>query len=126
MAEMEKVIPLMWLGYILFAPFFVFLYAKGIEPKNEVFGQGLRFGLIFGVGLSAMTNLVWYTILPIPGGAGVLLVPGRDRGVRDRRCHCRAGLPSQEGQDQAPLDLGPVRQPATSLVAGCRVLHRGR
>jgi hypothetical protein len=26
----------------------------------------LRFGLIFGVGLSAMTNLVWYVILPIP------------------------------------------------------------
>jgi len=31
-----------------------------------VFGQGLRFGLIFGVGLSVMGNLVWYAVLPIP------------------------------------------------------------
>lgn len=66
LGEMEKLMPLMWLGYALFAPFFVFLYAKGIEPKKEAFGQGLRFGLIFGVGLSAMSNLVWYVILPIP------------------------------------------------------------
>jgi hypothetical protein len=66
MGEMEKLMPLMWLGYALFAPFFVFLYAKGMEPKKEAFGQGLRFGLIFGVGLSAMSNLVWYVILPIP------------------------------------------------------------
>ena len=64
--EMEKLMPLMWLGYALFAPFFVFLYAKGMEPKKQAFGQGLRFGLIFGVGLSAMTNLIWYVILPIP------------------------------------------------------------
>ena len=67
MAEMEKVMPLMWLGYILFAPFFVFLYAKGVEPKKEAFGQGLRFGLIFGIGLSAMNSLGWYAVLPIPG-----------------------------------------------------------
>lgn len=64
--EMEKLMPLMWLGYALFAPFFVFLYAKGMEPKKEAFGQGLRFGLIFGVGLAAMNSLVWYVILSIP------------------------------------------------------------
>lgn len=64
--EIEKLMPLMWLGYALFAPFFVFLYAKGMEPKKEAFGQGLRFGLIFGVGLSAMSNLIWYVILPMP------------------------------------------------------------
>jgi len=63
--EMEKLMPLMWLGYALFAPFFVYLYAVGMEPKKDVFGQGLRFGLIFGVGLSAMHSLVWYVILPI-------------------------------------------------------------
>jgi hypothetical protein len=63
--EMEKLMPLMWLGYALFAPFFVYLYTIGMEPKKEVFGQGLRFGLIFGLGLSAMHSLVWYVILPI-------------------------------------------------------------
>ncbi len=67
MSDMEKTMPLMWLGYLLFAPFFVFLYAKGLEPKKEVVGQGLRFGLIFGVGLSAMNSLGWYAVLPIPG-----------------------------------------------------------
>lgn len=66
MGEMEKLMPLMWLGYALFAPFFVFLYAKGMEPKKEAFGQGLRFGLIFGTGLSAMGSLMWYVILPMP------------------------------------------------------------
>ena len=67
MDEMQKAMPWMWLGYVLFAPFFVFLYAKGFEPKKQAFGQGLRFGLIFGVGLSAMSSLGWYAVLPIPG-----------------------------------------------------------
>ena len=67
MAEMEKVVPLMWLGYFLFAPFFVYLYVQGMEPKKPVIGQGLRFGLIFGTGLSAMSSLGWYAVLPIPG-----------------------------------------------------------
>lgn len=84
-SEMENLMPLMWLGYALFAPFFVYLYAVGMEPKKDVFGQGLRFGLIFGVGLSAMHSLMWYAILPISsalafywflGGVAVYAIAG--------------------------------------------------
>jgi hypothetical protein len=50
MGDMEKAMPWMWLGYFLFAPFFVLIYAKGFEPKKDPFGQGLRFGLYLGSG----------------------------------------------------------------------------
>lgn len=67
MEAMQSMMPLMWLGYILFAPFFVYIYAKGYEPKEQPLDQGLRFGLVFGIGLSAMNSLGWYAVLPIPG-----------------------------------------------------------
>jgi hypothetical protein len=68
MSEMQQLGPLMWLGYAIFAPFFVWIYAKGWEPNKGAPGQGLRFGLMFGTGLSAMSSLVWYSVLPIPAG----------------------------------------------------------
>ena len=63
---MEKVMPLMWLGYILFAPFFVFLYAKGLEPKKEAFGQGLRFGLALALFCTVPIYLIYYCVQPVP------------------------------------------------------------
>lgn len=66
MAESQPMMPLMWLGYLIFAPFFVWIYAKGIEAGKTMIGQGVRFGLAFGVGLSAMSALIWYVVLPIP------------------------------------------------------------
>lgn len=66
MAESEPLMPLMWLGYLLFAPFFVWIYAKGLETGKGVLAQGVRFGLAFGIGLSAMSSLIWYVVLPIP------------------------------------------------------------
>jgi hypothetical protein len=63
---MQKLGPLMWLGYAIFAPFFVWIYAHGIDPKEDALGQGIRFGLMLGIGLSAMNSLVWYAVLPIP------------------------------------------------------------
>lgn len=65
-SEMQKIAPLMWLGYAIFAPFFVWIYAHGIDPKEDAVGQGIRFGLMFGIGLSAMSSLIWYVVLPIP------------------------------------------------------------
>ena len=64
--DMEPLTPLMWLGYLIFAPFFVWIFAKGLEAGKGALGQGVRFGLVFGVGLSAMSALVWYVVLPIP------------------------------------------------------------
>lgn len=65
-AEAQAMMPLMWLGYAIFAPFFVWIYAQGVEPKKDAVGQGLRFGLMLGIGLSAMSSLIWYAVLPIP------------------------------------------------------------
>jgi hypothetical protein len=57
---------LMWLGYAIFAPFFVWLYSKGVEKRKDALGQGLRFGLMLGLGIEAMNALIWYVVLPIP------------------------------------------------------------
>ena len=65
--EMRRMMWLFWLGYLIFAPFFTLIYAKGHEPAKSGLGQGLRYGLYMGLVLSVMQNLVWYAVLPIPG-----------------------------------------------------------
>ncbi len=65
--EIQRMMWLFWLGYLIFAPFFALIYTKGYEPNKPGLGQGLRYGLYMGVLLSAMQNLVWYAVLPIPG-----------------------------------------------------------
>ncbi len=70
MSESQPMLPLMWFGYLIFAPFFVWIYAKGVEAGKSVLGQGVRFGLAFGIGLSAMSALIWYVVLPIPAMLG--------------------------------------------------------
>ena len=67
MEEIQRMMWLFWLGYLIFAPFFALIYTKGYEPAKPGLGQGLRYGLYMGVVLSAMQNLVWYAVLPIPG-----------------------------------------------------------
>ena len=66
MAEMQSMMWVMWLGYLIFAPCFVWIYSKGIEVNKDVVGQGFRYGLVFGIGSSAMMSLGWYVVLPIP------------------------------------------------------------
>jgi hypothetical protein len=68
MSEAQRIMPLMWLGYAIFAPFFVWIYAKGWEAGKPALEQGMRFGIAFGTGLSAMNALIWYVVLPIPVG----------------------------------------------------------
>jgi hypothetical protein len=65
--EIQRTMWLFWLGYLVFAPFFTLIYAKGHEPAKSGLGQGLRYGLYMGLVLSVMQNLVWYAVLPIPG-----------------------------------------------------------
>jgi len=57
----------MWLGYLIFAPVFVLIYSKGYEANKGGLPQGIRFGLITGMLLSASQSLGWYVVLPIPG-----------------------------------------------------------
>ncbi len=65
-SEMAGLMWLMWLGYVIFAPVFAFIYTKGYETGKGGFGQGLRFGVIMALLLSPMQTLGWYSVLPIP------------------------------------------------------------
>jgi len=65
--EMQSMMWMMWAGYVIFAPFFTYIYIRGYEPKKSGLEQGLRFGLYMGLALAPMQSLGWYTVLPIPG-----------------------------------------------------------
>ncbi len=65
-ADMQSLMWLMWVGYLIFAPIFVFIYIKGYEPNKSGVGQGLRYGLLIGFLIAAPESLGWYAVLPIP------------------------------------------------------------
>ena len=65
-SEIQSNMWLMWLGTLIFAPVFVLIYTKGYEANKPGLGQGVRYGLIVGVLLSAPQCLGWYAVLPIP------------------------------------------------------------
>lgn len=70
-SEIQGNMWLMWLGTLILAPLFVLIYTKGHEANKPGLGQGVRFGLIVGVLLSAPQCLVWYAVLPIPAALAV-------------------------------------------------------
>lgn len=65
MADMQRLMWIMWLGYLVFALFFTFIYAKGYEKGKPGLGQGFRFGFYVGAMLSVLHGFGWYAILPI-------------------------------------------------------------
>lgn len=65
-AEMQRMMWIFWLGYLVFAPFFALIYVKGYEKGKPGLGQGFRFGLYVGAMLSVVHSFGWYVILPIP------------------------------------------------------------
>lgn len=65
-ADIEKMMWLFWVGYLIFAPVFVTIYAKGYEVSKSNIGQGLRYGIYMGLLIAIPMNLGWYAVLPIP------------------------------------------------------------
>jgi len=65
-ADMQRLMWIFWLGYLVFAAFFVFIYTKGYEKGKPGLGQGFRFGFYVGAMLSVAHGFGWYVILPIP------------------------------------------------------------
>ena len=65
-ADMQKMMWVFWVGMLVFAPFFVLIYAKGYEKGKPGLGQGFRYGLYVGTMLSVMNSFGWYVMLPIP------------------------------------------------------------
>ena len=64
--EMQRMMWILWVGYLVFAPFFALIYVKGYEKGKPGLGQGVRCGLYVGAMLSVMHSFGWYVILPIP------------------------------------------------------------
>ena len=65
-AEMQGMMWIFWVGYLVFAPIFALIYVKGYEKGKPGLGQGFRFGLYVGGMLSVLHSFGWYVILPIP------------------------------------------------------------
>lgn len=65
-AQMKNMMWMMWLAYVIMAPLFVYIFSKGIEEGKCLVGQGLKFGFILGIFVSAPMSLIWYAVLPIP------------------------------------------------------------
>ncbi len=57
---------LFYVGYLVFAVFFTFIYTKGYERDRGGLAQGLRFGFYVGVMIGALESLAWYVVLPVP------------------------------------------------------------
>lgn len=66
-AEARRLFWLFYVGYLVFAVLFTFIYTKGYEPDRGGVAQGLRFGCYVGVMIGALESLVWYVVLPVPG-----------------------------------------------------------
>ena len=64
--EMQQMMWMFWLGYLVLAPFFALIYVKGYEKGKPGLGQGIRCGLYVGAMLSVAHGFGWYVILPIP------------------------------------------------------------
>ena len=64
--DMQQLMWIFWVGYLVFAPFFALIYVKGYEKGKPGLGQGLRFGFYVGAMLSVMASFGWYVLLPIP------------------------------------------------------------
>ncbi len=63
--EFTRLMPLVYLGNLIFALAFCLIYAQGYEPGKNWVGQGLRYGLILGT-LLAPLALTEYVIYPLP------------------------------------------------------------
>lgn len=66
-ADMNRMMWIMWIGSIIHALMFTFIYAKGIEKKKNKFDQGVRYGVYIFLLTCLPMSLSWYVILPIPG-----------------------------------------------------------
>jgi len=66
-ADMHRLAWLMWLGYLIFAPFFTLIYTYGYERKKQGWEQGMRYGFYVGAMWASMQSLGSYVVMPIPG-----------------------------------------------------------
>lgn len=69
-AEAGALFPLMILAHVLMAGAFVWIYARGVEPKPWL-AQGARFGLAVALMSVVPTSMIYYAVQPMPGALAV-------------------------------------------------------
>ena len=80
-ADSQQYFPLMILAHGLLSGAFVWIYARGVEPKPWL-GQGVRFGIAVAFLTTVPTYLIYFVVQPMPAGVvakqilfdGVLMV----------------------------------------------------
>ena len=66
----QKYFPFMMLAHAILSGAFVWIYARGVEPKPWV-AQGVRFGVAAALLSVVPTYLSYYAIQPLPGAVVV-------------------------------------------------------
>ena len=64
--EAHKYFPLMILAQVILAGAFVWVYARGVEPKPWL-AQGVRFGIAIALLTIVPTYMMYFVVQPMPG-----------------------------------------------------------
>ena len=64
--EAQNFFPLMILAHIIMSGAFVWIYARGVEPKPWL-GQGIRYGAAIILLTTVPLYLIYYVVQPMPG-----------------------------------------------------------
>ena len=62
----QKYFPLMILAHLILSGAFVWIYARGVEPKPWL-AQGVRFGVAVALLTTVPTYMIYFVVQPIPG-----------------------------------------------------------
>jgi hypothetical protein len=62
----QKYFPLMILAHLILSGAFVWIYARGVEPKPWPV-QGVRFGVAVALLTTVPTYMIYFVVQPIPG-----------------------------------------------------------
>lgn len=69
-SEAQNFLPLMLLAHVIMSGAFVWIYARGAEPKPWL-GQGIRYGVAIVLLTTVPLYLIYYVVQPMPGATVV-------------------------------------------------------
>jgi hypothetical protein len=65
--DAQRYFPLMLLAHVMLSGAFVWIYARGVEPKPWL-AQGVRFGVAVALLTTVPTYLIYFVVQPMPAG----------------------------------------------------------
>jgi len=68
--DQQKYFPLMILAHVILSGAFVWIYARGAEPKPWM-AQGVRFGIAIALLTTIPTYMIYFVVQPMPGSVVV-------------------------------------------------------